>query len=59
VTAADRFDIPLEELERTAHVPAEDLVMEQGEPPPPPPMSEGDLARQRLLGITAAGRLKD
>jgi hypothetical protein len=53
-----RYDIPLEQLERETHVPLDELVMEQGEPPPPLPIAQEELDRQRLLGVTAAGRLR-
>jgi hypothetical protein len=46
------------ELEKSAHVAQEDMVTEQGEPPSPSPLPEEELDRQRLLGITAAGRLR-
>jgi hypothetical protein len=39
-------------------VPLDELVMEQGEPPPPLPIAQEELDRQRLLGVTAAGRLR-
>lgn len=48
----------LAELEATAHVPWEQQVAEQGEPPPDAPMAPEELDRQRLLGITSAGRLR-
>ena len=53
-----RYDVPLADLERSAHVPVEDQVTEQAEPPAPMPIAEEELDRQRLLGITGAGRLR-
>jgi hypothetical protein len=52
-----RYRLTLADLERTAHVPADEQVTEQGEAPPPGPMSAAELDRQLLLGITGAGRL--
>jgi hypothetical protein len=52
-----RYDVPLEQLEKV-HVPMDELITEQGEPPPPLPIAQEELDRQRLLGITGAGRLK-
>lgn len=52
-----RYAMTLAELERTAHVPADEMVTELAEPPPPLPMAPEELDRQRLLGITAAARL--
>jgi hypothetical protein len=48
----------MDELERSAHVPVEEQVTEQPEPPPPGPLADEELDRQRLLGVTAAGRLR-
>jgi hypothetical protein len=53
-----KYEISLEELEKASHVPVDEQVTEQAEPPPPAPMSEEELDRQRLLGITGAGRLR-
>jgi hypothetical protein len=53
-----RYDIPLAQLERETHVPLDEQVTEQGEPPRPLPIAEEELDRQRLLGVTAAGRLR-
>lgn len=52
-----RYAIPLAELERSAHVPVEEQVTEQAEPPASAPIAAEDLDRQTLLGITSAGRL--
>ena len=52
------YAVPVSELEKSAHVDQDDMVTEQGEPPPPAPLSAEELDRQRLLGITAAGRLR-
>jgi hypothetical protein len=58
MTGAGKYDIGLDELEKSAHVPVDEQVTEQPEPPAPGPMSEEELDRQRLLGLTAAGRLR-
>ena len=55
---AGTYDISLDELEHSAHVLFEEQITEQPEPPPPGPMAEEELDRQRLLGVTAAGRLR-
>ena len=55
---AGKYEIGLTELEKSAHVPVDQQVTEQAEPPSPGPMSVEELDRQRLLGITAAGRLR-
>lgn len=52
------YAITLDDLERTVRVPRDRQVSEQGEPPPPPPLPAEEIDRQRLLGITAAGRLR-
>ena len=51
------YAIALDELERSVRVPLDSQVTEQGEPPPPGPLSPQELDRQRLLGISGAGRL--
>jgi hypothetical protein len=53
-----KYDVDINDLEKSTHVPVEDQVTEQAEPPPPGPMPVEELDRQRLLGITAAGRLR-
>jgi hypothetical protein len=53
-----KYDVDIKDLEKSAHVPVEIQVTEQAEPPPPGPMSAEELDRQRLLGVTAAGRLR-
>jgi hypothetical protein len=53
-----KYDVSLDDLEKSAHVEVADQITEQPEPPPPGPMSEEELDRQRLLGVTAAGRLR-
>jgi hypothetical protein len=55
---AGKYAVPVSELEASVHVAQEDMVTEQGEPPPPAPLSDEELDRQRLLGVTAAGRLR-
>lgn len=53
-----KYSMTLADLERSAHVPADQQVTEQSEPPPPGPLPPEELDRQRLLGITGAGRLR-
>jgi hypothetical protein len=53
-----KYEIGLDELEQSAHVPVSQQVTEQAEPPGEGPMSAEELDRQRLLGITGAGRLR-
>lgn len=57
-TKPGKYSISLSELERAVHVPLDEQVTEQAEPPPPAPMPPEELDRQRLLGITGAGRLR-
>lgn len=52
------YAMRLADLERSAHVPPDQQVTEQSEPPPPSALAPEELDRQRLLGITAAGRLR-
>jgi hypothetical protein len=52
------YAVSLDALEKTAHVPVDDQITEQAEPPPPPPIATEELDRQRLLGVTSAGRLR-
>ena len=54
----NRYDVSLDDLERSAHVPVDEQITEQPEPPAPGPLSDEELDRQRLLGVTAAGRLR-
>jgi hypothetical protein len=53
-----RYSVSLSELERDVHVPVDRQLSEVAEPPPPGPFSEEDVDRQRLLGVTGAGRLR-
>ncbi|MDT7573228.1 MAG: hypothetical protein QOE05_3402 [Actinomycetota bacterium] len=53
-----KYDVSIADLEKSAHVPVDEQVTEQAEPPPPGPLSPEELDRQRLLGISAAGRLR-
>ena len=53
-----RYGGSLADLEASAHVPLEQQVTELAEPPAEAPISAEELDRQRLLGITGAGRLK-
>ena len=57
ITLMEPYAVPLEDLERV-HVPADQQVTGRGEPPPDGPIAAEDLDRQRLLGTTAAGRLR-
>jgi hypothetical protein len=52
-----RYAGSLADLEASAHVPLEQQMTEQSEPPAEAPISAEELDRQRLLGITGAGRL--
>ena len=52
-----RYGGSLADLEDSVHVPVEAQVSEQAEPPAEAPISAEELDRQRLLGITGAGRL--
>jgi hypothetical protein len=52
-----RYAESLADLENSVHVPVEAQVSEQAEPPAEAPISAEELDRQRLLGITGAGRL--
>ena len=52
-----RYGGSLADLEDSVHVPAEAQVSEQAEAPAEAPISAEELDRQRLLGITGAGRL--
>jgi hypothetical protein len=52
-----RYAGSLADLEASAHVPLEQQVTELAEAPAEAPISAEDLDRQRLLGITGAGRL--
>lgn len=53
-----RYSTTLADLERAVHVPVDQQVTEQAEPPPPGPLSPEELDRQRLLGVTGVGRLR-
>jgi hypothetical protein len=55
---SDKYAMKLADLEKSAHVPVEEQVTEQAEPPPPSPLEPEELDRQRLLGISGAGRLR-
>jgi len=52
------YSMTLADLEGSVRVPADQQVIELSEPPPPGPLSPKELDRQRLLGITGAGRLR-
>ena len=51
------YAMALDDLERSVRVPLDSQVTEQAEPPSPGPLSPQELDRQRLLGISGAGRL--
>ena len=53
----NRYAGSLADLENSVHVPADAQVSEQAEAPAEAPISAAELDRQRLLGITGAGRL--
>jgi hypothetical protein len=53
-----KYAVTLADLERSARVPADEQVSMQAEAPPEGPISAEELDRQRLLGITGAGRLR-
>ena len=52
-----RYAGSLADLENSVHVPVDAQVSEQAEAPADSPISAAELDRQRLLGITGAGRL--
>ena len=52
-----RYAGSLADLEASAQVPLEQQVTAQAEAPAEAPISAEELDRQRLLGITGAGRL--
>jgi hypothetical protein len=54
----NEYATSLADLERSARVPFDHQVTEQAEPPSPGPLPPEELDRQRLLGITGAGRLR-
>lgn len=54
----NRYAVPIDELERSVRVPAEQQGTLQPAPPPEPVLSEHELDVQRLLGVTGAGRLR-
>ena len=51
------YAVPLDDLERDAHVPVDEQVTAQPEPPATGPLEPEELDRLRLLGVTGAGRL--
>lgn len=57
-TEPGRYSISLSGLERAVHVPVDQQVTEQAEPPPPAPIPPEEADRLLLLGITGAGRLR-
>lgn len=55
--ADDRYRVPLDDLD-AVRVPVEQQVALEPEPPHEGPLAAEELDRQRLLGITGAGRLR-
>ena len=55
--SAHRYRVPMDELD-AVHVPRADQVESEPEPPGEGPLAAEELDRQRLLGITGAGRLR-
>lgn len=55
---SNKYAMTLDDLEKGVHVPLDEQVSEQAEPPPEAPISEQELDRLRLLGPTGAGRLR-
>lgn len=55
---SSRYTVSMDELERGVHVPLDEQVSAQPEPPAVGPMIAEELDRQRLLGITGAGVLR-
>jgi hypothetical protein len=54
--ATNRFRVPLEDLERSAHVPVEDQVEEQDvTPPTPDAVSQEERRRQQILRTGVPG----
>jgi hypothetical protein len=50
------YRVRLTDLERGAHVPVEDQVCEESQPPAESPISPDKLNRIRLLGVVGDGR---
>jgi hypothetical protein len=57
MTAESRFQVPLEELEASAHVAEEDQVIAVPEPPGEGPLAVEELNRARALSPTGDFRL--
>lgn len=53
----ETYAVTLADLE-SVHVPVEQQVSSRPEPPPAGPLAPEELDRQRLLGVTSAGRLR-
>ena len=47
----NKYAVPLDALERSAHVPLDDQVEEHREPPPPDAVNEQRVEAQRLTRI--------
>lgn len=51
---ANKYAVSLEDLERSAHVPASEQVSEQPQPPNPDLLGEADRERLALLRVAGA-----
>ena len=51
----ERFRISLDELEASAHVPVEDQVSAQADPPTPDLLGPDEIARLSMLRLGGAG----
>ncbi len=49
----NKYSVPLDALESSAHVPAEDQVEGHAEPPPPEFISQERVEAQKLVRIIA------
>ena len=56
MSSSEHYRVPLDRL--ATRVPVDEQVTEQPEPPAEGPLAAEELDRQRLLGITSAGRLR-
>ena len=54
---ASRYRVPMDDLD-AVRVPVDEQVASEPEPPHDAPLAAEELDRQRLLGITGAGRLR-
>jgi hypothetical protein len=51
----NRYAVPIDALEGSAHVPLDEQVEEHAEPPPPDVVDPERVARDRLVRIAAIG----